>query len=186
MPVRHIASRIAHGALKLYVWMGPTLRKPLKNRLKCHHKRGSSTVAKVSELVAAFFTCMILSSCEQPKPIGAAIQSSAKQADGRNSITPSKIDFGIVVCGTKVSQDIWIHNSQEREDIVNSITTTCDCLKLQLETLQLAPGARIKGQVVLDLSAEPEFSGGLLGTIKGECRHHSFELQVSVDVRKKE
>jgi hypothetical protein len=68
---------------------------------------------------------------------------------------------------------------------VAEITTSCDCLKVELPERTLAPGQQYEGRIELDLRKEPQFLGNLGISVDGRGREGEtvfvMEVHVAVD-----
>lgn len=67
---------------------------------------------------------------------------------------------------------------------VSEITSSCDCLKIELAKRLLSPSEKIEGRIVLDLRKEPQFLGNLGIKVDGTGRKGEpvFAIEVHVDV----
>lgn len=64
------------------------------------------------------------------------------------------------------------------------ITSSCDCLRVELLSQLLVPSQQVEGFIELDLRKEPEFTGslGINVTGRGTKGERVFEMEVHVAV----
>ena len=64
------------------------------------------------------------------------------------------------------------------------IDASCPCIEISLDGMILAPSETVQAEVIVDLSKEPDFHGGLLLDAKGKARtgEVAFFIRVEVDV----
>lgn len=114
---------------------------------------------------------------------------AAEETSGAYSLplVPSEItlNLGQVAPGSQKSLAFWLTNRSAASVNVAEITSSCDCLKVDLPERGLAPGERVEGRIELDLRKEPQFLGKLSIRLTGRGKKgetlFSMEVQVAVD-----
>ena len=69
---------------------------------------------------------------------------------------------------------------------LGTFRTSCDCLRVELDATRVEPGAEVGGRAVIDLSHEPDFSGGLSLDVEASAAEDGrpvFALKLSVEVK---
>ena len=116
--------------------------------------------------------------------------SAAESKDGRYSLplVPSEVNLrlGHAAPGSQKSLAFWLTNRSTTPVEVAEITTSCDCLKIELPERTLAPGQKVEGRIELDLRKEPQFIGNLGILVDGTGRKGEplFSMEVHVSVAK--
>jgi hypothetical protein len=95
---------------------------------------------------------------------------------------PAIVDLGTLGRGQRAEADIVLRNPTGREVQISSVTSSCPCLSFHLPWNQVGSGQTAQGTVVLDLSREPDFSGGLLIEVKGFSGEGRTALRFSIRV----
>ena len=114
--------------------------------------------------------------------------SGAGSTNGLGLIpSPRQLHFGQLPPGSEVEKVIWLKNHGNEPVTVSEVESSCSCLTLRLDRATIEPGGQTEATAVLDLNKEPDFTGGLLMTIKGFTRDRAtrkevFELTAEVDV----
>ncbi len=81
---------------------------------------------------------------------------------------PESLDLGVVAQGGRTkNRTIFLSNVTDKPVEVVTMRTSCSCLQIDLRPRVIAPLERLPVQVLLDLSAEPSFSGRLGMSIRG-------------------
>jgi hypothetical protein len=122
-------------------------------------------------------------------PSRAVSLSAAEEAGGRFScpLVPSEanLNLGQVAPGSQKSRTFWLTNRSAATVEVVEVTSSCDCLKVDLPERNLAPGKTEEGRVELDLRKEPQFLGNLGISVKGKGKSgetvFAMEVHVAVD-----
>jgi hypothetical protein len=115
--------------------------------------------------------------------------SAAESRGGQYSLplVPSEasLNLGQAAPGGQKSRAFWLTNRSAATVEVVEITTSCDCLKLELPERTLAPGRKVEGYLQLDLRKEPQFIGNLGITVEGKGKKgetaFAMEVHVAVD-----
>lgn len=114
---------------------------------------------------------------------------SAEEEAGRRSslpLVPSEINLnlGQVAPGSQKSLAFSLTNRTLAPVEVVEITSSCDCLRIELPKRHLAPGHKVEGRIELDLRKEPQFVGNLGVSVNGRGKKGEtlFEMEVHVAV----
>lgn len=75
--------------------------------------------------------------------------------------TTDVIDFGQITPGGSARTSFRLENQSNSAVEVAKIRTSCDCLSVDLSDRLVRPRQAVTAQATIDLSDEPEFSGGL-------------------------
>ncbi len=115
--------------------------------------------------------------------------SAVERLDGQYSLPliPSEADLnlGQVAPGSQKSLAFWLTNRSADPVQVVEISTSCDCLEVELPKRVLAPGKKVEGRVQLDLRKESQFVGNLGISVEGRGKTgetvFAMEVRVAVD-----
>jgi len=105
---------------------------------------------------------------------------------GQAIVAPSPVEFGVIRRASKVDASLSLSNESAGDIRVAEIESSCPCLSIALDRLEIKPGEVVGGQVVLDLGMEPAFVGNLSIDVTGRSadRHVLFRLKANASVRK--
>jgi len=94
------------------------------------------------------------------------------------------LSLGQVAPGSQKSLAFWLMNQSAVPVEVAEMTSSCDCLNVELPERHLVPGQRVEGGIELDLRKEPQFRGRLSIEVEGKDKSGQvvFTLVVKVDV----
>ncbi len=94
------------------------------------------------------------------------------------------MSLGQVAPGSQKSLAFWLTNQSAALVEVAEITTSCDCLNVELPERRLIPGQKVEGRLKLDLRKEPQFRERLSIEVEGKDKSGQvvFTLVVKVDV----
>jgi len=139
-----------------------------------------------------------------PGCLAAAVAAGCRPAGGSNAATaepiaigvqkssallePSSrtVDLGLVPQAGSERETFELTNPGSEPVTVARITSSCECLKLRPgPPFTVPPGRSLAVTAELDLSAEPQFAGGLSITVTGYTPEgeRAFEITVEADVR---
>jgi hypothetical protein len=102
--------------------------------------------------------------------------------------TPSSIDLGTLSPGSSKAARFSLRNPRTASIHVARIQTSCPCVTVQLQPPVLAPGESSTGTLLIDLRAEPAFTGRLAGRVEAftESDELAFDLLVYLTVSRLE
>lgn len=135
---------------------------------------------------------LVLPGCEWRSVQGLPRTRSLSAAEGASDryslpLVPSEanLNLGQVATGSQKSRAIWLTNRSAVPVEVAEVTSSCDCLKVELPERILAPGQKVEGRIELDLRKEAQFLGNLSIGVKGSGKKGEFvfamEVRVAVD-----
>lgn len=79
----------------------------------------------------------------------------------RDPSQSSVIDFGQIAAGGRAKASFQLENDSMSALEVAKIRTSCNCLRVELDECAIGPHGAVTAHGTIDLSDEPEFSGGL-------------------------
>jgi hypothetical protein len=79
-------------------------------------------------------------------------------------LDPNKLELGRKFQRSRSVTEVKLKNNSNKQIIIQTIETSCDCLTVHPSSMQLEPGQIVTLQVILDLSNDPDFKGGLQAT----------------------
>lgn len=94
------------------------------------------------------------------------------RGDGQSSLSPTVIttsaatpanappSFGRIVAGDRAQRDFVLSNDSEAAIQIATVRTSCECLRVDLTNRTVRPHEAVTAQATIDLSDEPDFSGG--------------------------
>jgi hypothetical protein len=102
------------------------------------------------------------------------------------TVVPAIVELGTLKQGEIGKGNIALSNSSGTDCTISLISSSCPCFSVHVPGNQVGAGQTVSGQVVLDLSHEPEFIGGLLIEVNGYTPdgHTAFRLSARVLVTK--
>ena len=100
------------------------------------------------------------------------------------SATPDELDFGTLARGSRQEFTFQLHNSGEESVTIETVRTSCDCLRIVPSTMHIEPGETASVTAVVDFADDPHFAGRLkLEAVgKGASNSKSFVLRCEVRV----
>lgn len=75
--------------------------------------------------------------------------------------TPALIDLGTIVAGGRAEAPLWLANDSDSPIDIGRVRTNCPCIRVELDERRIGRHQRVRATVQLDLSDDPEFTGGL-------------------------
>jgi hypothetical protein len=112
--------------------------------------------------------------------------SAAGEIGDRSSLplVSSKADgnLGRVAPGSQTSRTFWLTNRSVIPVEVAEVTSSCDCLRVELPDRLVAPGQQVAGRIELDLRKEPHFVGNLGISVEGRGKKGETVFAMTVHV----
>lgn len=130
--------------------------------------------------------CIIMPGCsEKPAQRLSTLPGNNSASAELLHVSNQSIDFGEVNSGHKAKVAIVVTNATDKSVEISSISTSCSCLTFNLGKKVITPSETITAQLLLDLSKEPDFVGGLMMEVTAKTPDGAiaFSLHASVDVR---
>jgi hypothetical protein len=95
------------------------------------------------------------------------------------------VDLGVLSRGECRGSTLWLTNEGTTPVEIETVESTCHCLKLEGARRTVSPSETIRTTVVLDLANEPSFTGNLRIKVQGWTRSGAlaFSIQVKAKVR---
>lgn len=81
--------------------------------------------------------------------------------------TPAVLELGTLSPGDVTRAELLVSNDGSLPVTVAEIRTSCPCLEVRLDEYTIQPGQTVRGQLVFDTTAEPDFAGGLSVSVTG-------------------
>jgi hypothetical protein len=95
-----------------------------------------------------------------------------------------KIDFGTIRKGGKAEATIWLYNPGEKTVQFAAVNTSCDCFQVNVQAKEVQPGGKISATAKVDLTDEPNFTGGLCLEAEGTAKdQHLAAFVVKATIR---
>jgi hypothetical protein len=116
--------------------------------------------------------------------------SPAEEPGGQSSLplvpSAARLNLGRVAPGSQKALAFWLTNRSAAPVDVVEITSSCDCLRVDLPERNLVPGQKVEGRIELDLRKERQFLGNLCISVKGRGKNGEmvFAMEVHVEVDK--
>lgn len=79
---------------------------------------------------------------------------------------PTSVDLGTISAGGEAKARLRLTNSSDSWIEIADVQTSCDCLSVELAERRIPPHHGVEANARLDLSGEPEFTGGLCPEIR--------------------
>jgi len=98
-------------------------------------------------------------------------------------VEPALVDFGELEQGQSAGAQVSIINRTNKPLVVSRTSSSCPCLMLELNTLQLEPGQQAIAELRVDMAHEPFFLGSLLIALSLFDSHGEKVLTLHAKVR---
>jgi hypothetical protein len=99
----------------------------------------------------------------------------------------TRYEFGVLERGGHAEKVFALHNPGTIAVTVTGITTSCECLRVELVDRVIEPGESVSGTVAVDFREEPQFAGDLILQVEGMADDGklgpAFVIQIGVSVR---
>ena len=101
---------------------------------------------------------------------------------------PSEVchDIGDVSRGGRRQVSFVVANRGSSAVSLGAFRVSCECLRVELDSVRIEPGAEVQGRAVIDLAGEPKFVGGLMLDAEASVLEGSrtlFVLKLSAQVK---
>ncbi len=103
-----------------------------------------------------------------------------------HSRSVTRYEFGVMDRGGQAEKAFVCHNPGPTAVTVTGVTTSCECLRVELADYVIGPGESVSGMLVVDFRNEPQFAGDLLLRAEGSTDGvpgPAFVIEAGVSVR---
>src|SRR5438128_321869 len=91
--------------------------------------------------------------------MGVSGRDTEKRNQGLLEVFPQMLDLGNVPQGKWAQAKFVLRNPHSEPIVITHVETSCPCLDIRLPAEAVPPEGEMKGEVFLDMSREPHFSG---------------------------
>jgi hypothetical protein len=100
-------------------------------------------------------------------------------------VAPARLEAGTLRPGETATLSFMLRNDGEHAVRVDTLSTTCNCLQVELAARAIEPMSAISGMVIVDTSQEGDFRGDLEMGLTGQNAEGGvlFQLAVGATVR---
>lgn len=95
---------------------------------------------------------------------------------------PATVRLDAVRAGGRANARVSVRNTTANGVTIAKLTTTCDCVSVDLVGRTIRPGSAIEADVVLDLAKEPDFVGKLAVGVEALTADGAVVLQMDIFV----
>lgn len=101
------------------------------------------------------------------------------------AVEPGLVDFKVLNQGQRARAELSVINRTGRPFVIGRTESSCTCLTLRINGREILPGQRMYAELLLDMSHEPTFVGGLLMTVTAFDEAGEIALTIRAKARVK-